>query len=114
MTQPDLFSAPVAVKRAPYQGRTVRTREASRSGSDAVTATHRGKALRLLSIIEQRGPMTLNEMADALTVPISSACSLRDCIAVELEESEPPEVVLWSTGKTTTRTRWRARSAAGQ
>ena len=107
--QPTLFPPVIwPVARAPYQGSSITTRETSRSGSDRVTAEHSGKAAQLLDLFRTRGPLTMNECSDLLKLPLASVCSLRWCIAEELEEFDTVTIP-WATGKTTQRTRWKAK-----
>jgi hypothetical protein len=104
--QQSLIDSP-CVKRAPAKGLTPLTYEASRSGSDRVTKGHTKKAAQLLTFF-QRGPATMNDAAEYFGWPLSSICSLRWLIHKQLTEAGS-EVVVWETGRSTVRTRWRAK-----
>lgn len=99
-----LFDHPEPV---PYQGRSQETRAASFSGA-VVASQRRGQKLhRLLDVIREQGPLTLNEMAEFTGWPLSSICSLQAALKPQLETAGY-EVVHVGT-RATKRTRWRIR-----
>lgn len=88
---------------APFQGSCATAIQASKSGAVYATKARSAKIQALLQLWKE--PRTMNEIQAITQWPLSSVCSLKDCIADQLVAVDQ-ETVTWDDGRTTQRTRW--------
>lgn len=67
----------------PFSGRTPRQRQNSYQAALAQRSTRGVKKLRVLAFIAQVGRATDQGIADGLSLPIQSVCSLRNALCAE-------------------------------
>jgi len=107
-SQPSLFGGcdcPIH-RTAPYQGLTPETRQASASGARKAVRGRGVKVARLLELVAEDGPITMNRIAELTGWPISSVCSLLAACRDELEPAGQ-QTVWWPDRTCTKRTLWR-------
>lgn len=93
----------------PVQGSGPLSRHASWTGALKAQETRSANIVALRQLWRQ--PLTINEAAAILRLPVSSICSLKSAIESELEEVDH-EIVTWGRGrKATKRTRWQLKQA---
>jgi hypothetical protein len=91
----------------PFQGATRRSAHASYTGAVSASQTRSANLTALRQL--WREPRTMVEMSTISGLPLSSICSLKACLANELEVVDF-EDIHWGDGrKATKRTRWRIR-----
>ena len=99
--------APTGAPRPPIAGRTTTSRHASYTGAVHAEETRSANIVALQQL--WREPRTMNEIAAITGLPMSSVCSLKSALEVELEAVDF-ELIEWGEGrKATKRTRWRIR-----
>lgn len=92
----------------PINGSTPKSRHASYTGAVHAAETRSANIVALRQL--WRWPMTINEAAVLMQLPVSSICSLKASIADELEVVDF-EFVSWGAHrKPTKRCRWRIRT----